>query len=140
MRVALPIFSSVLLCALVYCEFYLFHLSVVSCRWPLESPHHTIDLGGYEGRGVRAVVISDVHVLGNKKRTYVERLWVDWQLQKSLWMILNYLQPDMLIVLGDIFDEGGRSSSVDWQVLVVMGPRGALPRGRVLCLSRVGFS
>ena len=38
------------------------------------------------------------------------------QLKKSFRPIIKHLQPDLVLVLGDLFDEGGKASGEAWAV------------------------
>ncbi|KAF1315024.1 Metallophosphoesterase 1, partial [Globisporangium splendens] len=75
----------------------------------------TCRLDRHDGRSastdLRALVVSDVHLLGKRRRSWVERAWIDWQ------SAVDVHQPDLVLVLGDQFDEGGLPTpQSDWAV------------------------
>ncbi|KAF4323424.1 hypothetical protein BBO99_00003153 [Phytophthora kernoviae] len=62
------------------------------------------------------LVVTDVHLLGKRRRSWVERLWVDWQVHASARAAVDIHKPDIALVLGDQFDEGSRwTSDSDWK-------------------------
>ncbi|ETV88391.1 hypothetical protein H257_00021 [Aphanomyces astaci] len=67
---------------------------------------HSCGSQAMEGGGTRVVVVSDAHMLGHRKRSTVERLWVDWQAWLSFTTIVSRRRPDLIVFLGDQFDEG----------------------------------
>ncbi|CEG45638.1 metallophosphoesterase 1 [Plasmopara halstedii] len=62
-----------------------------------------------------ALVVTDVHLLGKRRRSVIERMWVDWQIRAAIRAAVDVHAPDVVVVLGDQFDEGGRrTSDSDW--------------------------
>ena len=53
----------------------------------------------------RFLIIGDSHLLGNR-RSKIDRLWVDWQVRRSVEFAISKHNPTDLIFLGDLFDEG----------------------------------
>ncbi|ETW09370.1 hypothetical protein, variant, partial [Aphanomyces invadans] len=89
------------LCMVLY-----YHYSVQACgaaRWASKAAQSS----------TRAVVVSDAHLLGHRKRRGVERLWVDWQAWLSFSTIVSRKQPDLIVYLGDQLDEGTAATSDD---------------------------
>ncbi|KAG1703786.1 hypothetical protein DVH05_006799 [Phytophthora capsici] len=61
------------------------------------------------------LVVTDVHLLGNRRRHYVERLWVDWQVRMAARAAVDVHKPEVALILGDQFDEGTRwTPRADW--------------------------
>ncbi|KAG6620021.1 Metallophosphoesterase 1 [Phytophthora cinnamomi] len=62
-----------------------------------------------DGGDITVLVVTDVHLLGKRRRSLVERLWVDWQVRARPpgppWTMHG---PQVALVLGDQFDEGSR--------------------------------
>ncbi|KAL0583808.1 hypothetical protein ABG067_006252 [Albugo candida] len=54
-----------------------------------------------------ALVLSDIHLLGHRRRNVLERMWSDWQIFISVTTALHVHRPALLVVLGDQLDEGG---------------------------------
>ncbi|KAG6586725.1 Metallophosphoesterase 1 [Phytophthora cinnamomi] len=57
---------------------------------------------------ITVLVVTDVHLLGKRRRSLVERLWVDWQVRASARAAVDVHGPQVALVLGDQFDEGSR--------------------------------
>ena len=84
----------------------IFYLSTLTCSWPPESsPHPTV---------LRALVLSDAHILGDYRST-LDQVWTDWSLQTSFAMIRQRFQPDIVLNIGDILDEGSRSTKREYR-------------------------
>lgn len=64
----------------------------------------------------KILVISDTHIqcTFNKFEPWLFRWDSDTYLQRSFTRMLNQLQPDVIVVLGDIFAEGYKASEVFW--------------------------
>ncbi|KAG9417179.1 Metallophosphoesterase 1 [Aphanomyces cochlioides] len=58
------------------------------------------------GHGGRVLVLGDVHLLGQRKRLWIERMWNDWQLWLSFQSIIAVHRPELIISMGDQLDEG----------------------------------
>uniref|UniRef100_K3WEE3 Calcineurin-like phosphoesterase domain-containing protein n=1 Tax=Globisporangium ultimum (strain ATCC 200006 / CBS 805.95 / DAOM BR144) TaxID=431595 RepID=K3WEE3_GLOUD len=86
--------------------FYLY--AATTCRLDRYDRHDaTADL--------RALVVSDIHLLGKRRRSWVERAWIDWQVRMTAHSAVDVHQPDLVLVLGDQFDEGGLPTpQSDW--------------------------
>lgn len=55
---------------------------------------------------IRAMLLTDVHLLGPIKGNWFERLRVEAQIQRVYQNALALHQPDVVFILGDLFDEG----------------------------------
>ncbi|KAJ0397073.1 hypothetical protein P43SY_005304 [Pythium insidiosum] len=66
--------AEVLLSALVLLTLHplIFRLYAHKCELATRS-------GGVAESTLRAVVISDIHLLGKRRRSWIERVWIDWQ-------------------------------------------------------------
>ncbi|MBN3290763.1 MPPE1 Metallophosphoesterase, partial [Polypterus senegalus] len=81
-----------------------------SCVWPdNEAP-----LSGQRGEGsapvLRVLVLSDTHLLGAINGHWFDKLRREWQMERAFQTALWLLQPEIVFILGDIFDEGKWSS------------------------------
>ena len=79
----------------------LHYISICCCKWPLtndRATHH------------RALVISDAHLLGQRKRSLIDIVWTDFWLQKQFSFINSIFQPDLVLNIGDVLDEGKRAN------------------------------
>lgn len=55
---------------------------------------------------IRAMLLTDVHLIGPIKGNWFERLRVEAQMQRVYQNALALHQPDIVFILGDLFDEG----------------------------------
>ncbi|KAM6953818.1 metallophosphoesterase 1-like [Aplochiton taeniatus] len=107
-----PNFSAVLvlLCAVLLCEWLLYYPALRLCSWP------RLDLGDPTGlEPLRALVLSDPHLLGERSGHWWDRLRREWQMERSFQTALSLLQPHIVFILGDVFDEGRWNSPQAWQ-------------------------
>ncbi|POM76228.1 Metallophosphoesterase 1 [Phytophthora palmivora] len=56
-----------------------------------------------------------MHGIVRRRRSSVERLWIDWQVRAAARAAVDVHRPQVALVLGDQFDEGGRwTSDSNW--------------------------
>lgn len=100
---------------LVY--YLLFHLS---CSWSPDPPALQTPTG-HATPGttcLRALVLSDPHILGNKRGHFFDRLRREWQMHQSFVAADFLFEPDLVLVLGDILDEGLIASRSEFEEYV----------------------
>ena len=56
--------------------------------------------------GFRSLLFADPHVLGKRRRVWIDVLWSDWGLYKVVAMAHWVHSPELVLVDGDLFDEG----------------------------------
>ncbi|GLD97572.1 hypothetical protein PINS_up006262 [Pythium insidiosum] len=118
--------------ALLWMHPFVFKLYAYNCERSTRSHERTAS-------ALRAVVISDVHLLGKRRRSWIERMWIDWQVRESIiafaWcasrahivfshQIASAVKaavdahvPDLVLFLGDQLDEGIERTELSvWQV------------------------
>jgi hypothetical protein len=77
----------------------LFLLTAQRCQAPTSNDEaHTTE--------IHFLLVSDVHLLGSRKRLWIEQLWIDWQASLAYQSALYTARPDVVIFLGDQLDEG----------------------------------
>lgn len=59
-----------------------FLYAATSCQLP--SRYADALTGSNGGELLRALVVSDIHLLGKRRRSWIERLWIDWQVRMLL--------------------------------------------------------
>ncbi|XP_069885729.1 metallophosphoesterase 1 isoform X2 [Dipodomys merriami] len=102
---------AIVLAVLLFCEFFIYHLVISRCNWPeLKTAVHD---GGQEPV-LRAMFLADTHLLGEIKGHWLDKLRREWQMERAFQTALWWLQPEVVFILGDIFDEGKWSSSQAW--------------------------
>ncbi|KAJ7400212.1 metallophosphoesterase 1 [Pitangus sulphuratus] len=63
---------------------------------------------------LKAMILADTHLLGEIKGHWFDKLRREWQMERSFQTALWLLQPDIVFILGDVFDEGKWSSPQAW--------------------------
>ncbi|XP_035994407.1 metallophosphoesterase 1 isoform X3 [Fundulus heteroclitus] len=104
--------------AFFFCEYLIYFPTILKCAWPKLSHAR----GGAEGTGgrptepaVRAMVLSDTHLLGAVGGHWFDKLRREWQMERAFQTALWLLKPEIVFILGDIFDEGKWSSQKHWE-------------------------
>ncbi|XP_071449429.1 metallophosphoesterase 1 [Hetaerina americana] len=96
-------------CALIfYCEFLVYYLVLIQCSWPKLNPS-TVDKTipmKTENQPVKAMIIADTHLLGSRNGHWFDKLRREWQMYRAFQTALTIHNPDVVFVLGDLFDEG----------------------------------
>ncbi|XP_015472695.1 metallophosphoesterase 1 isoform X2 [Parus major] len=99
---------------LIFCEFLIYYVVIFQCRWP--------DVKGAAHRSeketsasvLKAIILADTHLLGEIRGHWLDKLRREWQMERSFQTALWLLQPDIVFILGDVFDEGKWSSPQAW--------------------------
>ncbi|XP_067938330.1 metallophosphoesterase 1-like [Watersipora subatra] len=93
--------TAIILTTLLYNEFLVYYMVLSQCSWPT-SPYETTD-------EVRAMFIADTHLLGPTGHWW-DRLRREWQMQRAFQTSLQLHNPEIVFILGDLFDDGKWSS------------------------------
>ncbi|KFO90063.1 Metallophosphoesterase 1, partial [Buceros rhinoceros silvestris] len=96
------------------CEFLIYYVVIFQCQWP--EVKGRADMGEKETSAsvLKAMILADTHLLGEIKGHWLDKLRREWQMERSFQTALWFLQPDIVFVLGDVFDEGKWSSPQAW--------------------------
>ncbi|XP_041046529.1 metallophosphoesterase 1 isoform X2 [Carcharodon carcharias] len=105
-----------LVCAVaLFCELGIYYAVIVGCDWPqLKGPGRQ----GHESSSspaLRALFLADTHLLGALKGHWLDKLRREWQMERAFQTALWLFEPDVVFILGDLFDEGKWSSPEDFQ-------------------------
>lgn len=73
---------------------------------------------GNSGQQVHMLLMADTHVLGARRRNWLDILWSDWGLRKALTAALFVHGPDVVVVNGDVLDEGDIADPAQFQQAV----------------------
>ncbi|XP_069476585.1 metallophosphoesterase 1 isoform X2 [Ambystoma mexicanum] len=99
---------------LILCEFLIYYIVVLPCKWPEVTP----TAGGRHEQAhpsvLKAMFLSDTHLLGNIRGHWWDKLRREWQMEQAFQSALWLFQPNVVFILGDVFDEGKWSSSMAW--------------------------
>jgi len=61
------------------------------------------------------LLIADPHMLGPQRRHWIDIRWSDWGIQKALAAAVWVHAPRVVVVNGDVFDEGNVASSAQFK-------------------------
>uniref|UniRef100_A0A8C9CY42 Metallophosphoesterase 1 n=1 Tax=Phocoena sinus TaxID=42100 RepID=A0A8C9CY42_PHOSS len=106
--------TAIVLAVLLFCEFLIYYLVIFRCSWPaVKTPADAGGLGTPEPV-LRAMFLADTHLLGAVRGHWLDKLRREWQMERAFQTALWLLQPEVVFILGDVFDEGKWSSSQAW--------------------------
>ena len=61
------------------------------------------------------LLIADPHMLGPQRRHWIDIRWSDWGIHKALAAAVWVHAPEVVVVNGDVFDEGNVASSAQFK-------------------------
>ncbi|XP_026780659.1 metallophosphoesterase 1 isoform X2 [Pangasianodon hypophthalmus] len=93
-------------CVFIFCEYVVYFPVILRCSWPEMAEKRD---------PLRALFLSDPHLLGAIRGHWFDKLRREWQMERSFQTALVLLRPEMVFILGDVFDEGKWSSTKDWE-------------------------
>ncbi|EDW75842.1 uncharacterized protein Dwil_GK15156 [Drosophila willistoni] len=102
----------IVLCALIFCEYVADFVVLQKCKWP------EIKRKKYVDDPLRALIIADTHLLGPHRGHWLDKLYREWHMTRAFQASTRLLQPDVVFVLGDLFDEGDMVSDKQFQEYV----------------------
>ncbi|XP_057383075.1 metallophosphoesterase 1 isoform X2 [Balaenoptera acutorostrata] len=103
--------TAIVFAVLLFCEFLIYYLVIFRCSWPaVKTPADAGGLGTPEPV-LRVMFLADSHLLGAVRGHWLDKLRREWQMERAFQTALWLLQPEVVFILGDIFDEGKWSSS-----------------------------
>lgn len=94
--------------AILWCEYgYYYYVFLVSCPgWPIRSN---------DANMTKIMVISDTHIMGRRKSYRIDKLRRHSEMAQSF-AISNYIfEPEVIMFLGDILDEGSTAPNVHFE-------------------------
>ncbi|RWS28536.1 metallophosphoesterase 1-like isoform X1 [Leptotrombidium deliense] len=102
----------ILIAALVFwCEVFVFYVTLwKNCKWP------AFDNASIEH--AKVMLISDTHLLGERKGHWFDKLRREWQMYISYRAAISMFRPEYVFMLGDILDEGQIASDQQFEVYV----------------------
>ncbi|KAH8265724.1 hypothetical protein KR026_003600 [Drosophila bipectinata] len=88
--------------ALLFCEYIADFVVLQQCKWPdginRKSP--------YMNDALRALIIADPHLLGPHRGHWLDKFYREWHMAGAFQAAARLFRPDVVFVLGDLFDEG----------------------------------
>ncbi|KAM5305361.1 metallophosphoesterase 1 isoform 1-T3 [Glossophaga mutica] len=105
---------AVVFAVLLFCEFLIYYLVIFQCNWPKVKTSAYDSEQETHGTVLKAIFLADTHLLGEVRGHWLDKLRREWQMERAFQTALWLLQPEVVFILGDIFDEGKWSSSQAW--------------------------
>uniref|UniRef100_A0A2K5VX42 Metallophosphoesterase 1 n=1 Tax=Macaca fascicularis TaxID=9541 RepID=A0A2K5VX42_MACFA len=105
---------AVVFAVLLFCEFLIYYLAIFQCNWP------EVKTTAYDGEQashepvLKAMFLADTHLLGEFLGHWLDKLRREWQMERAFQTALWLLQPEVVFILGDVFDEGKWSTPEAW--------------------------
>ncbi|XP_010902705.2 metallophosphoesterase 1 isoform X2 [Esox lucius] len=100
----------------IFCEYLIYYAAILQCSWP--GIDHGVTAGERSADGqpelLRAMVLADTHLLGAVGGHWFDKLRREWQMERAFQTALALLRPEVVFILGDVFDEGKWSSPKNW--------------------------
>ncbi|XP_029037616.1 metallophosphoesterase 1 isoform X1 [Osmia bicornis bicornis] len=106
-----------LVCVFIFCEYLVYYCVLIQCAWPMLDPHKvdvTITPTKSDEIPVHAMFLADTHLLGSKNGHWFDKLKREWQMYRAFQTMVTIHKPDIIFILGDLFDEGQWSSSTEF--------------------------
>ncbi|XP_024879782.1 metallophosphoesterase 1 isoform X3 [Temnothorax curvispinosus] len=105
---------------LFFCEYLIYYVVLIQCEWPTLDPRKEDPALGGEAtdRPVRAMFIADTHLLGSREGHWFDKLRREWQMYRAFQTMMTLHRPDVVFVLGDVFDEGQWCGSMEFEYYI----------------------
>lgn len=97
-------------CLFVFCEYLIYYVVILQCSWPEmnnEDNHR-------RSEPLKAMFLTDTHLLGSKDGHWFDKLRREWQMERAFQTAVAHFNPDVVFLLGDLFDEGMKCSDEEW--------------------------
>ncbi|XP_041975326.1 metallophosphoesterase 1-like [Aricia agestis] len=96
----IPRFALGLLFIYIYSEYIIYYVIQIQCDWP------TLNVEDEDSKPVYAMVLADTHLLGTRNGHWIDRWRREWQMHRAFQTAMTLHKPEVVFVLGDLFDEG----------------------------------
>ena len=87
-----------ILVAFAYNEYFIYYHKLFHCDWPKATDDRN--------KLVNLMLISDTHLLGSRQGHWFDKLRREWQQHRAYQTARYYLEPDYIVIMGDVTDEG----------------------------------
>lgn len=90
-------------------EWFIYYLVLIQCSWPsLKTNVSSLD----------SLILADPHLLGSRHGHWWDKLRREWQMWRAFQTAAVLHRPEVVFVLGDLFDEGQLASEQEFQKTV----------------------
>ncbi|XP_055386016.1 metallophosphoesterase 1 homolog isoform X2 [Condylostylus longicornis] len=86
--------------SLFFCEFFIYYLVISQCQYNDKIKETD------RSKKITAMIIADTHLLGPHRGHWFDKLRREWQMHRSFQTSITLFQPEIVFILGDLFDEG----------------------------------
>lgn len=80
-------------------EYFIYYVVLVKCKWPIAKTSSN-------GEFIDMMLIADTHLLGSRKGHWFDKLRREWQQHRAFQTARYLLNPDYIVIMGDLTDEG----------------------------------
>lgn len=94
----------------VFCEYFIYQIAMNKCSWPDKNNQRN----SHAMKKLKTFFIADPHLLGPFRGHWFDKLRREWQMQRAFQASNNLLNPDVVFILGDLFDEGEIVDDKEW--------------------------
>ena len=94
---------ALVLITFLYNEYLIYWQVLLKCNWP-ESPTST--QADSQNKLYNIMLIADTHLLGSRHGHWFDKLRREWQQHRQFQTARQILHPDLIVILGDLTDEG----------------------------------
>ena len=107
-----------LLLVILYCEFLIYYLYLLSCSWPqlstIEQDFTIRPPGDSTQKPLRVMLIADTHLASSKNVDWLYQFRRDWQIYRSFQSAYFMFEPDLIFLIGDVTNDGDHCSDHEW--------------------------
>ncbi|BES88330.1 Calcineurin-like phosphoesterase [Nesidiocoris tenuis] len=103
-----------------FCEYLIYYCVLFQCSWPTLDPQKadaTIAITNSD-MVIRALILADPHLLGPRHGHWFDKLRREWQMYRAFQTAMTLQKPDVVFILGDLFDEGQYSRELEFNAYV----------------------
>ncbi|KAG8258506.1 Metallophosphoesterase 1 [Homalodisca vitripennis] len=91
----------------------------MKCHWPsLDTINEEPNIAVGDGGEVKVMLLADTHLLGSRRGHWFDKLRREWQMHRAFQTAITLHRPDIVFVLGDVFDEGLSCSDAEFNAYV----------------------
>ena len=94
---------ALVLITFLYNEYLIYWQVLLKCNWP---EPHTSTRADSQNKLYNIMLIADTHLLGSRHGHWFDKLRREWQQHRQFQTARQILHPDLIVILGDLTDEG----------------------------------
>ena len=107
-----------ILLVLLYCEYLIYYIFLLSCSWPqlakIDQDFTIASPRDSSQKPLRVMLIADTHLLGLDNIHWFHQYRRDWQVYRSFQSAYFLFEPDLIFIIGDITNDGDHCSDGEW--------------------------